>query len=139
MQSYLHVFPSTHDPAKGNLASLGWAVLLIDESGARHAPGYLDLVEAATRLGHLMLHRDGNGQVVGFLIWAFLAPETEMRIRATGVVCLHPSEWDEGERPWILGICAPAAHHAALLAELCREIGVAKDELEFYNPPLPAA
>jgi cytolysin-activating lysine-acyltransferase len=53
---------------------------------------------------HEQIHffRDDSGQVCGYMTWAWLAEDTERRLLHDSNVLLHISEWNEGERLWIL-------------------------------------
>ena len=53
---------------------------------------------------HEQIHffRDDSGQVCGYMTWAWLAEDTEQRLLHDPNVLLHISEWNEGERLWIL-------------------------------------
>lgn len=53
---------------------------------------------------HEQIHffRDDSGQVCGYMTWAWLAEDTERRLLQDSNVVLHISEWNEGERLWIL-------------------------------------
>ena len=48
-----------------------------------------------------------TGQPVGYVIWAHLAPDTEQRLLNDPDFILHPSEWNEGGRTWIIDACFP--------------------------------
>lgn len=53
---------------------------------------------------HEQIHffRDDAGQVCGYITWAWLAEDVEWRLLHDPGVLLHISEWNEGERLWIL-------------------------------------
>lgn len=50
------------------------------------------------------------GAPVGYVTWAYLSEEIENKIAREGLCLLHPSEWDEGDRLWILDFCSPGGH-----------------------------
>lgn len=52
--------------------------------------------------GQYHLFKDGSGNLVGYMTWAFLADDTERRLVGDPAVLLHLSEWNEGDRLWIL-------------------------------------
>lgn len=51
---------------------------------------------------------DGTGKPVGYAIWAHLAPDAEQRLLRDSGFLLHPSEWNEGDRTWIIDCCFPS-------------------------------
>lgn len=44
---------------------------------------------------------------VGYITWAFLAPDVERRLLDDPAAELHVSEWNEGNRVWIMDFVAP--------------------------------
>lgn len=48
-----------------------------------------------------------TGEPVGYVIWAHLAVDVEQRLLEDPDFLLHPSEWNEGGRTWIIDICFP--------------------------------
>lgn len=59
-------------------------------------------IEPAIRHEQIHFFRDESGQVCGYLTWAWLCEDTEQRLLRDCNVLLHISEWNEGERLWIL-------------------------------------
>ncbi len=59
-------------------------------------------IEPAVRHEQIYFFRDAAGQVCGYMTWAWLAEDTERRVLYDPNVLLHISEWNEGERLWIL-------------------------------------
>lgn len=50
---------------------------------------------------------DSTAQPIGYVIWAHLSEETEQRMLTEENFLLHPSEWNEGGRTWIIDFCFP--------------------------------
>lgn len=59
-------------------------------------------IEPAIRHEQIHFFRDDSGQICGYMTWAWLAKDTEQRFLHDPNVLLHISEWNEGERLWIL-------------------------------------
>jgi cytolysin-activating lysine-acyltransferase len=59
-------------------------------------------IEPAILLDQIHILYDPQGQVVGYVTWAFLASDAEERLMHDPEVLLHISEWNEGTRLWIL-------------------------------------
>ena len=59
-------------------------------------------IEPAIRHEQIHFFRDEFGQVCGYMTWAWLADDTERRLIHDPDVLLHLSEWNEGDRLWIL-------------------------------------
>jgi hemolysin-activating ACP:hemolysin acyltransferase len=57
--------------------------------------------------GHYHIAYNRRGLAVAYVIWAIIELETENRIVQTGSWHLHPSEWNEAGRFWIVDICCP--------------------------------
>lgn len=48
---------------------------------------------------------DTRGQPLAYVTWAYLAEDTETRLLHESEFRLHPSEWNEADRVWILDFC----------------------------------
>ncbi|XHF35200.1 toxin-activating lysine-acyltransferase [Pseudomonas chlororaphis] len=55
----------------------------------------------------IMLLFDSTSTPIGYVTWAHLAPDTEQRLLGDPNFSLHPSEWNEGGRTWIIDFCFP--------------------------------
>ncbi len=70
----------------------------------------IDYLEGCLREAHLheqlQLFFSEDRDLVGFVAWALLSTQTEMRILKSGKTELHPSEWNEGNSLWLIDIVA---------------------------------
>lgn len=48
---------------------------------------------------------DTQGQPLAYVTWAYLESDTEKRLLDDPKFRLHPSEWNEGDRIWLLDFC----------------------------------
>jgi cytolysin-activating lysine-acyltransferase len=59
-------------------------------------------IEPAILLNQIYFFRDLGGNVVGYMTWALLAEDVERRLIHDPDVLFHFSEWNEGDRLWIM-------------------------------------
>ena len=59
-------------------------------------------IRPAILLEQIHFFFDEGGHFVGYLTWALLAEDTEHRLINDADVLFHISEWNEGDRLWIL-------------------------------------
>lgn len=59
-------------------------------------------IEPAIRHQQIHFFRDEVGKVCGYITWAWLAEDAERRLLHDPNVLLHVSEWNEGDRLWVL-------------------------------------
>lgn len=59
-------------------------------------------IEPAILHKEIHFFRDDSGQICGYMTWAWLAEDAERRLLNDARVLLHISEWNEGDRLWIL-------------------------------------
>lgn len=59
-------------------------------------------IRPAVLLDQILFFRNPSGPIVGYMTWAFLAEDTEHRLIHDPSVLLHLSEWNEGQRLWIM-------------------------------------
>jgi len=93
--------------------SLGLALQVIFRRGC-----YLDYPLASIRawlfpaaqLRQLKVFVGEDRRLLGYITWAFFTEETEARWRQGAIETLHLSEWNEGDRLWILDFVAMPGH-----------------------------
>ncbi|MDC8014885.1 toxin-activating lysine-acyltransferase [Tahibacter soli] len=84
---------------------LGWAATAMMKSDlyCRYPVACLDLwIRPAIQLGQIRFFFDRAGGLRGYVTWAFLSAEGEHRLLNDPEVILHLSEWNEGNRLWLL-------------------------------------
>ena len=59
-------------------------------------------LEPAIRHNQIKFFHNESGVAVGYITWAWLAEDAEFRLIHDASVLLHISEWNEGDRLWIL-------------------------------------
>jgi cytolysin-activating lysine-acyltransferase len=59
-------------------------------------------IEPAVLLDQIYFFRDRGDNVIGYMTWALLAEDTEQRLLLDPDVIFHFSEWNEGDRLWIM-------------------------------------
>lgn len=68
----------------------------------------------------LALQNDELQQPVGLMTWANFTPEAELRYMRSLDRTLHPRDWEEGDRPWVLDIVVPFGHTTAMVSAMRR-------------------
>jgi cytolysin-activating lysine-acyltransferase len=61
-------------------------------------------IEPAVLLDQIHFFRDLGGNPIGYMTWALLAEDTEQRLINDPEVLFHLSEWNEGDRLWIMDL-----------------------------------
>jgi cytolysin-activating lysine-acyltransferase len=74
-------------------------------------------LEPAIRHDQIKFFHNESGVVVGYMTWAWLAEDTEDRLIHDPSVLLHISEWNEGDRLWILDLVLLSGDIRARLRE----------------------
>lgn len=59
-------------------------------------------IKPAILLEQIHYFYDELGSLAGYMTWAFLAPDVECRLVNDPDVLFHISEWNEGDRLWIM-------------------------------------
>lgn len=85
---------------------LGWALAVICARGCYMEFPIASLkmwVFTPAKLSQLHLFFDeGDRQLQGYMTWAWFSKETEQRWKAGTMDAIHISEWNEGNRLWIV-------------------------------------
>ncbi|MBA4386174.1 MAG: hypothetical protein C0410_15675 [Anaerolinea sp.] len=61
---------------------------------------------------------DRTSNPIGYVTWAHLAPDSELRLVKDPGFLLHPSEWNEGGKTWIIDFCFPAGGAREAVSQL---------------------
>ncbi|KAF1720161.1 toxin-activating lysine-acyltransferase [Pseudoxanthomonas wuyuanensis] len=61
-------------------------------------------IKPAVLLRQIHFFIDESGACLGYMTWAFLAEDAERKLLTDDDVILHVSEWNEGDRLWILDL-----------------------------------
>jgi cytolysin-activating lysine-acyltransferase len=67
-------------------------------------------LEVPIELDQIKFFYDYFGSPVGFVVWAYLAPEVAYRLVNDSNFEMHISEWNEGNELWIIDFVAPFSH-----------------------------
>jgi len=51
---------------------------------------------------------DNTDTPIGYVTWAHLAPDSELRLLQDPSFLIHASEWNEGGKTWIIDFCFPS-------------------------------
>jgi cytolysin-activating lysine-acyltransferase len=73
-------------------------------------------IQPAILLKQIKFFFDYKGNPIGYMTWAFLAPEVEKKWSSEPRTLLHFSEWNEGDRLWIMDFVAPSGFARTIAA-----------------------
>ncbi|MCP2021980.1 RTX toxin acyltransferase family protein [compost metagenome] len=111
MKNKLELFTACRDTnLKDKAAALGYASMIMfrcKRSSNFHMRTLNFWLTPAIDHQQIMFLFDRTSTPIGFVIWAHLAPDTEERLLADPAFLLHPSEWNEGGRTWVIDLCLP--------------------------------
>jgi hemolysin-activating ACP:hemolysin acyltransferase len=112
-KSFLEIGAAPSNEQRARFESIGYAAYLVSMHRTQRLRQFTyiqSVVEPALMHEFIKFYFNSEGTIVGFAIWAFLAPDVELRVMATGQLSLHLSEWNEGQSAWIIDIVAIAGH-----------------------------
>ena len=119
--SFLKVYDAPSPEARSKAEKYGHAVTLMcacKSHGALPMSYLRAVVQPAVRLGNIKFYFNEEGSIVGYVIWALLAPDVEERLARKREIDLHLSEWHEGNSLWILDLLVPAGNFKYVLEDL---------------------
>lgn len=107
-------FQLQKDADRNDAQTLGHVAYLMSKSNAYQSYPMACLVawiEPAIAVQQIKIFFDVQGRSpVGYITWALLAPDVEKRWLHDPKVLLHFSEWNEGEKLWVMDLVAPFGH-----------------------------
>ncbi|WP_218227990.1 toxin-activating lysine-acyltransferase [Pseudomonas sp. Irchel s3b2] len=111
MKKEFNLFTECHNIAiKDKAVLLGYANMIIFMCRPYSAFRVLTLdfwISPAIDHKQILFLFDSTSKPIGYVTWAHLAPDTEQRLLKDQSFLLHPSEWNEGGRTWIIDFCFP--------------------------------
>ncbi|MFK0312181.1 toxin-activating lysine-acyltransferase [Pseudomonas sp. NPDC090233] len=96
---------------KERAAALGYAVMVMSKCRRSSSFQIRTLhywLAPAIEHEQIIFLYDRTATPIGFVIWAHLASDSEQRFLNDSDFLLHPSEWNEGGRTWIIDFCFPS-------------------------------
>ena len=84
-------------------------------------------------LRQICFFHDNIGYPIGYITWAYLAPDVEERMIANSNFFLHTSEWNEGERLWIIDFVAPRKMVSEIVSYIRRNMFKEFDEVRYVR------
>jgi hemolysin-activating ACP:hemolysin acyltransferase len=100
---------------------IGYAVMLMLLSPKYSSFHVLTLrlwTEQAILHNQIQFFFDPMGEPLAYVTWALLSEETEDRWVSDPNILFHPSEWNEGDRLWIIDFCAPKGKAREIIRHL---------------------
>lgn len=115
--------PSPSSATVARAVKMGLAANILRAAPATYTFAYANRVlMPALQHEHLKFYFDAHGNEVGFVVWAMLAPGVEEQFHRDREWNLHISEWNEGNRLWILDLVAPHGHFKEMIRDLARSV-----------------
>lgn len=106
--------------------SIGFACWLAMQSTTYFAFRLVDIrtwIVPAIEHQQILFFFDDFDNPLGYVTWANIAPSVEQRLLNDPRFLLHESEWDEGNRTWILDCCFPFGGAAYAVHALKAHLG----------------
>jgi cytolysin-activating lysine-acyltransferase len=94
---------------------------------------FATLIEPALLHDQIKFYFNLRGEPVGFVIWAYLAPDVEERFLRTGNWDLHISEWNEGSSFWIVDFAAPFGHAFSIIRDLKNSVLSSQRVIRYFR------
>jgi len=98
------------EPISRKAAELGYVAMIMFMSGSYSTFQMRTLnfwITPAIDHQQILFLFDNTARPIGYVTWAHLAPDTEHRLLNNKDFLLHPSEWNEGGKTWLIDFCFP--------------------------------
>ena len=121
---------------KSRWEPLGFACSLIahSELHSKFPISYISkVINAAIKHRFIKFYFNSEGNAIGYVIWAYLAPDVEQKVMRTGHWNLHESEWNEGDSLWIVDLLAPYGDIGMILADLRDGVFASANEASYLR------
>ena len=91
-------------------------------------------IRAAIHHEQFYYFHDAHRRVCGYVAWALLTPEVEQRVLMQQSLLLHESEWNEGDRFWIVSLATRSASTGEIIGALRKKVLRQYREVRFIRP-----
>ena len=121
MNSFLRLLDQPSEGEDALCAQIGYVTALMARSQSHARLDFSvirTLVTPAIRHRQLKVYFDEDGTPVGYVIWVRVAADVEARFLSGAPTALHESEWNEGNRLWVIDLLAPLGHVRYILRDL---------------------
>ena len=95
--------------------------------------GWMRMLDSATDVNQIKLYYGLNGECIGYVVWAYLAPDVERRFLLGKDLSLHFTEWNEGSRLWIIDFLIPRKSLPYVIGDLRNELFKNNDSITYYR------
>lgn len=89
----------------------------------------------AIRLGQLRIFFNPRDEPVGYLMWAFVSDDVQLRFMGGSMWPLHVSEWNEGPHAWVVDFAAPYGHAGPIVRHVLRDARSPVPLVRYLGPP----
>lgn len=134
-QSMYQVFGNAM-PASDHMLRLGYACHIMSGFKSHQLKTVTygrTVIRPALRNDQIRFYFDAEGSPVGYVVWAYLADDTVARIRRTGEVDLHASEFAEGKQLWIVDFLVAPGRFRHALADLLTAVFPSTQECWYFR------
>lgn len=80
--------------------------------------GFVNRLTIASALGQMKVYLSPYGRCVGFVVWAFLAPDVESQLIGDKPLKLHDWQYNEGTSAWIMDLAVASGSLPYVLDDL---------------------
>jgi cytolysin-activating lysine-acyltransferase len=87
-------------------------------------------IDPAILLNQIRIFYNEKQLPIGYMTWAYLAPDVEDRWINDPKVTLHLSEWNEGEALWVMDFVAPLGHGRRIMQQVKDEMFLDYDRVK---------
>jgi cytolysin-activating lysine-acyltransferase len=109
--------------------------LMIRNGGfAEDMAAVINNARGAVAHGQVYYFHDLYKRVCGCALWALLSPEVEQRVLKSQSLILHESEWNEGDRFWVVFFATNFGFTSQIIAALKKQVLTRHDEISFLRP-----
>jgi hemolysin-activating ACP:hemolysin acyltransferase len=93
----------------------------------------LGMVDSAIQLNQIKVYFNDYGECMGYITWAFLAPDVEQRFLHGQDISLHITEWNEGASLWIIDFLVPRGSIPYVLRDMRDTLFRASNTVTYFR------
>jgi hemolysin-activating ACP:hemolysin acyltransferase/GT2 family glycosyltransferase len=93
----------------------------------------LGILDSAIRVGQFKLYFNHYGEYMGYVMWAFLAPDVERQMLKGKDTSLHLEEWNQGTSLWVIDFLVPRGSLPYVLRDMRDNLFKDNDTITYFR------
>lgn len=94
---------------------------------------FIGMIDSAISVDQIRLYFSASGDCVGYVTWAYLAPDVEQRFIKGRDLRLHFTEWNEGASLWVIDFLIPRNSLPYVMNDMRHNLFKGQEKITYFR------